>query len=431
MSSYYELSTLAREVYGTCATMLMLLTIFLLVTVCMLHMKKIYWIAAFTLEVLVLLLLQGITDVSYNCETGHEFSFLATSIGKLPYIVVAVSMFTLVVAEILFIVYIFYKKQNMLTPRAIKESLDALPDGVCFFDKDGQPLLINMQMHRINQELFDRGILNVNIFWNKLKNKAIDKNAEVVSTEPTIMVCTRDEKVWDFHKNVLKIGKTKVQELIAYDVTEQYRLSQELKQKNQSLAKVNERLKVYSNQVEHITREKEILAAKIRVHDDVGRSLLAFRSYLEQPKESRNRDGLILMWRHTISVLKKEVLPEQQCNDWDLLKEAAEAVDVTIEKTGELPEDKKKRAVIITAIYECLTNTVKHAKGNKLFICIRSDEKILKTEIRNNGKIPEGEIRETGGLKNLRHSVETVGGEMSIESTPCFVLHLQFPRGEQ
>lgn len=431
MSSYYELSTLVREVYGICVIMLMLLTVFILVTVCMLHMKKIYWIVAFILEMLVLLLLQGITDVSYNCEKGREFSFLATSIGKLPYIVVSASMFTLVVAEILFIVNIFYKKQNMLTPRAIKESLDALPDGVCFFDKDGQPLLINMQMHRINQELFDRGILNVNIFWNKLKNKAIDKNAEIVCTEPTIMVCTRDEKVWDFHKNVLKIGKTQVQELIAYDVTEQYRLSQELKQKNQSLAKVNERLKVYSNQVEHITREKEILAAKIRVHDDVGRSLLAFRSYLEQPKESRNRDGLILMWRHTISVLKKEVLPEQPCNDWDLLKEAAEAVDVTIEKTGELPEDKKKRAVIITAIYECLTNTVKHAKGNKLFICIRSDEIILKVEIRNNGKLPEGEIRETGGLKNLRHSVETVGGEMSIESTPCFVLYLQFPRGEQ
>lgn len=41
--------------------------------------------------------------------------------------------------------------------------------------------------------------------------------------------------------------------------------------------RVNERLKEYSSKVDSYMREKEILAAKIKVHDDIGRSLIALK----------------------------------------------------------------------------------------------------------------------------------------------------------
>lgn len=431
MRPCYELSTLARAGYGTCAIVLMLATLLILVTVCMLHMKRRYLMGAAFLNVIVLFLLQGIGDVSYNMERGEKFSFFAATIGNLPYAVIAICMLLFAVAEALFIIHIWERKKDMLTRGAIKESLDALPDGVCLFDKDGQPLLINRQMHRIAGQLFDSGILNANRFWSGLKQKVVCENAEVVCTQPTVMVCTGDGKVWDFQRNILEIDSVELQEMIAYDVTEQYKLRQELEQKNESLSKINERLKNYSRQMERITREKEILTAKIQVHDDVGRSLLAFRSYLAQPKGVRDRNSLMILWRHTIAVLRNEALPKQQCNDWELLQEAAQAVDVTIEKKGELPNTEKERAVIIAALHECLTNTVKHAKGNQLSIFIWSDKESLQAELRNNGNLPKGEIRETGGLKNLRRSVEEAGGIMTIESSPCFVLRIQFAKGEQ
>lgn len=431
MSSYYELPTLVRAGYGTCVIVLMLATLFIFVTVCMLHMNKKYLIGAFFLDGIVLFLLQGITDVSYNSERGEKLSFFAVIIGNLPYAVVVICMLLLVIIDSLLIVNIWCRKKDMLTPGAIKECLDALPDGVCFFDNDGQPLLINTQMDCISGELLGTGILNANHFWNQLKNKAVCENAKVVRTEPTVMVCIGDEKVWDFHRNILKIGNSEIQEMIVYNVTEQYRLNRELEQKNESLARINERLREYSSQVEHITREREILTAKIQVHDDVGRSLLAFRSYLTQPEKSRDRNSLMILWKHTVAVLKNEATVKSQYNDWELLQDAARAVDVTIEKKGKLPGSKKERKVIIAALHECLTNTVKHAKGDKLSIFIWSGNEILCAELRNNGKLPEGEIRETGGLKNLRRTVENTGGEMTIESTPCFVLRLQFPIGGQ
>ena len=36
----------------------------------------------------------------------------------------------------------------MLTPGSLKESLDTLPDGVCFFEKNGQPLLVDIEKSR-------------------------------------------------------------------------------------------------------------------------------------------------------------------------------------------------------------------------------------------------------------------------------------------
>lgn len=52
-------------------------------------------------------------------------------------------------------------------------------------------------------------------------------------------------------------------------------------------------------------------------------------------------------------------------------------------------------------------------------------------ELSNNGHSPAGEIRETGGLKNLRHMVESAGGDMKIESMPRFVLRVLLPKGDE
>ena len=56
--------------------------------------------------------------------------------------------------------------------------------------------------------------------------------------------------------------------------------------------------------MEQVTREQEILNAKISVHDDIGRSSLTVRVYLEQPEEKRNRKELLALWNYVISVMK-------------------------------------------------------------------------------------------------------------------------------
>lgn len=429
MMPYYELSIAGRGMYGACAILLTIAAISILVVVCTSHMEHKYTVSASSLAIAEWFVLQGMMDVNYFLQNERPFTFFADVIGNLPWGAVLLFLLMSVAAEILFAKVIRRSRRNRMTPGAVKQGLDELPDGVCFFAADGQPLLVNIRMNQICGELFDTEILNAEQFWNRLKNREVQDADAVIRTEPTILCRTRDGNIWDIHRNVLTIGDTEVHELIAYDVTRQYALNEELDRRNRQLSKVNERLRLYSREVEQVTTENEILTARIQVHDNVGHSLLAFRSYLEQPLKERDRKSLLLLWRYTIGVLKREAEPVKQQDDMELLLKAAQAVDVEIIQTGEMPAEGKERAILIAALRECLTNTVKHAKGNKLYVTVHSDITRITAEITNNGTPPKGTVQETGGLKNLRHTVERSGGRMTVESKPRFLLRVELWKG--
>lgn len=429
MTSYFDLSVPYHIVFGVLALILMAVAVLIFVFVFALRLKRKYVIFSSALLLEVMFVLQGIVDVSQKQERGISHIFFSDIIGNMPYSAVLFLLLLSAVAEVLFLVYINNVRKNMLTPVAIKESLDALPDGVCFYLSDGQPLLVNAQMNKISGELFGTEIMNAETFCLNLKSDKLCGKAEVICAEPTVVIKSQDKKVWDFRLNTLSVENSQVNELVAYDVTEQYHLNRELETQNKRLSDVNERLRIYSGEVEGIITEKEILTAKIRVHNNLGHSLLAFRSYLAKPRSERDKENLLLLWRYTVSVMKKEAVPSTQSNDLDLLLKAAQSVDVTIEQNGNLPEEGRERAAIIAMLHECLTNTVKHAKGNRLYLNIYSDNTTLTAEVTNNGVPPKSEIHETGGLKNLRNTVKSAGGIMTINSTPRFLLRVEFPKG--
>lgn len=427
MTAYSEISLTLQGVFGACSLTLMVGALFVLVGVCSLRLGWRSVLAASVLTAASFSLLQGIGDVSYCHFAGYTPMFLAGAIGALSCAAVALLLLLLAGAETVFFVRLKRRWETMLTPMAPKESLDALPDGICFFAANGLPLLVNTRMNRICGELFDAELLNAEVFWQRLQNG--EGNARFLRTGEAVLLQTGDGRVWNVRCRKLTVDHSEIRELTACDVTTPYRLSQELDQRNQSLREVNERLRRYSREVERITMENEILTAKIQVHNDVGRSLLMFRAYLSQPKKQRRRDELLLLWRHTVAVLKNEASPEKPRTDWELLRKAAQSVDVEIVRRGELPENERQRAIVISAVHECLTNTVKHAGGDRLWLTLRSDGNILTAELTNNGAPPQGSIRETGGLLNLRRTVENAGGTMTTEAAPRFLLRVELPQG--
>lgn len=429
MTQYGTLSSAVQGVFGVLALLLMAGAVYVLVAAFSLRLRTLPCAGAALLAAASMLLLQGIGDVAL-CTIGEVAPILfARFTARLPVAVVALLFAVLASAETAYLWQLKKIRTTMLTPMSAKESLDALPDGICFFTADGQPLLVNTQMNRICAELFGTVVLNGADFLRRLHGGK--GNAAYLRTEPTLRIRTKDEKVWDFRLRTLMLRNTEVRELVACDVTTLCRLSDELDARNRSLKQLNDRLRRYGSEVEKNAMEHELLTAKLRVHDNVGRSLLAFRAYLEQPPSERDREELLLLWRHTIAVLRNEAEPPKQCNDWELLQKAAQSVDVTIEKDGALPEERRERAIIIMALHECLTNTVKHAKGNRLFLTLRTEDNVLTAELRNNGAPPMGEIQETGGLKNLRRAAEKAGGSMTVEVRPEFLLRLALPKGER
>lgn len=417
MIPYNELSPMIRGILGISDVLLSVVAVYILVTVCVLQLRRCFLFLSIVLMGTVVCVSQGIVKVNIEMTYEYPYGIFSNTIGSFPWVLVVLMLLVQAICAGIFLKLIWHRKNNLLTPGALKESLDTLPDGVCFFEKNGQPLLVNIQMNRISGELFGAEILNGEQFWKDIRENFPE------------MVQTKDGKIWDFRRKDLVIRKKIIYEIVACDVTEQYKLKKELEKRNQSLGEINERLRLYGQEVDRITRDQEILTAKIRLHDELGRSLLAFRSYLDQTKEQRDHDGLLRLWHYNIAALRNEASPSEMRDDWALLRQAADAVDVKIFLDGDIPKEEKIESIIIKAIHECLTNTVKHANGNELYVKIRNNNVRTTVEMSNNGNPPTHTVKESGGLLNLRHTVEKAGGTMVIESTPQFMLQVTLPAG--
>ncbi|MBE5870570.1 MAG: hypothetical protein E7294_04840 [Lachnospiraceae bacterium] len=322
--------------------------------------------------------------------------------------------------------------QKQLTAYSLRQGLNQMPDGICFGTTDGIPLLVNEKMQAICHEAFGSGVLDTEYLKTLLIEGRISKNCEILRKEDNVNVLLRlsDGSVWDFRRVYMKYGRRQIKEYVAYNVTQTYEKGREIEKRNAHLASLNESLREYNRNLDLVTREQEILAAKIKIHDEVGKTLLAFRAYLAQPKEERERqrEELISMWRFTIALLRREAAAQKKDDRMEALLQAAQAVDVRLQLDGELPASAKLSNVIFIAIHECLTNTVKHTDGDFLRITIREEATRLITEITNNGTPPREPVTESGGLGSLRKTVELNGGQMQILCLAHFVLRIELPK---
>lgn len=429
VTAYINLSVMSHIGFPFCTMLMLLGAISLWIGAYMLRSGWKYMLCGGVITAVLLFVLQGMNDVSQSLRGNVKmFAFFGRVIAPLPYSALVLLFAIVLAAEGYLFVQLMRRRKNLLTENSIKESLDSLPDGVCFYAQDGQPLLVNKQMHHISGELFGAEILNAKQFRSALLGGDVKDGAKIIAAEPTVIAETADGKVWDFHYAPLNIKKRGMYELIAMDITEQYRLSMQLKQLNERLDGINEALHRLNAEMAALVAEKELLNAKIAIHDNIGRSLLACRTYLLQKNDERSRKDLLFMWRYVFSVMNNESSP---VGEWDLLEKAAQLLNVSIQLTGELPQNPVVRTAIITAIRECLTNTANHAGGDRLFVTISEDENTIAAELTNTGKPPVGAIQESGGLKNLRRIAEEAGASMTIESTPHFLLRLKFSKGEQ
>ena len=177
-----------------------------------------------------------------------------------------------------------------------------------------------------------------------------------------------------------------------------------------------------NERITDLTIEKEILQAKINIHDDLGKSLIAVRQYLSG---NIDREELLSTVDRNIRLLDAQGSPDA-VDDYAAVMRAAKDVGIGIDITGELPDDPDSRQIVSAALRECITNTFRHAGGDILFVnIIRDDGCGIVVEFTNNGADPEGEIKESGGLKSLRDLAEQKGVQMTVVSRPHFLLRLE------
>ena len=429
MTAYINLAEYCHTFFAISAIVLILGAAYIIAAAVAMRLSRGYATCSVVLAAAVFIILQSMADVSLCAnEADPRFSLPAVILKDVPWIIVALVMVVIFAAEVLCLVAVNRAGRDKLSPGSVKESLDALPDGVCFFSEDGRILLSNRRMQHISSDITGIGILNGEKLWRCIEEKSVKTDVS-----DGLVIFTSDSKVWNVRRSEIEAEGNRINEIVALDVTEQYELRRELEERNERLNSVNERLRIFSRDMSRLTAEKELLDAKIKVHDDLGRSLLAFRAYLTAEPSKRDRSKLLPLWRYVISVMKKETAPSEE---WDAIEKTAESLHIQIEINGDLPAgladlpvSGEVRSAIMAAIRECLTNTARHARGDRLFVLIKCGADAphgIRIEITNNGRAPLVPIQEAGGLSNLRHMVERAGGIMTIESSPQFLLRLDF-----
>ena len=218
----------------------------------------------------------------------------------------------------------------------IKESFDSLPIAACFFDKNGVVRLINRRMLAIANWLRKGGIQSLAEMQSALQSPP----ANVRCLDPHLRIYRfPDGKALRFaQEQITTKAGVRYTQITAADVTELIRKQNQLKAENAKLAEANERLRLLLAQMPEIIREEETLAMKLRVHDDIGHSILAARRVLLQHTDQKGIRASAALWEQSISVLYRSNQITAQSEPLEVAKKRAEELGVSVLLTGDEPQ---------------------------------------------------------------------------------------------
>lgn len=340
--------------------------------------------------------------------------------GLSGYIVPTLPVFAVNTAFLCWMAMSFKReRKNSILPSSVKEGFDNLPTGLCFSRKNGMVQLVNHQMNTLSYLLTGSDIQNAESFWQLVSVGQLDDDVERLTSGERPEIRFRNGSVWSFARENLD----SVVQITATDITEYLLLSKKLEQKNTELKKMNSRLRKHGENVDEVTRSKERLETKVRIHNEFGRSLIATHRALQ---DDGALEDIAALWKRNIAVLRMEAEPSADSDHLTALMKSAESVGVKIEIKGRIPRVKEARFLIMAAATETLTNAVKHADAGKMMIEIEELPDSYLVCFTNNGKKPEvQEITEGGGLGSLRKKIENAGGEMYVSGMPEFILTIK------
>lgn len=366
-----------------------------------------------------------------------------------------------------------YKIQkSQINKSTIKESADTLPMGLCFARLNGHPYLVNKKMNELSNSLRGKSLQNQESFWNDLLKGEFLCDAKKLSSDKNPVILLEDGTVWVFRQEVIQIQGQNAIQMTATDSTQLYKVHDKLQIKNQDLEIVNQKLREYGNQLEGLTKAQERLSLKMRIHDAIGQNLIATKYFLLQESvdrlhepverlqrysgksledeakrqdriEKSEEDGrkfqkqrkkditqILKKWEYAVDMLRHEVQEEEERDALQYLTDAAQSAGVQILLDGQVPQSTRIQEMIVAAGAEALTNAVRHARADKLWIIISETSNSYIIDFKNE-KNKNHEVREGGGLSSLRKRIENMGGSMKVITDMDFILKIILPKRER
>ena len=305
--------------------------------------------------------------------------------------------------EVISFIYMYFKyiKEEKINQFSIKKVIDSSDFGILVL-KGNKSVLINNTMYAILNKL--------NIRTNYIAN-IIKQSEEQMEENYVVKV---EEKYYLFIINQ--------NEVIAFDITEEYSLKKELDEQNEKIKLNNKELVSSMENIEKLEKEKNLLKIKNKYHDLLGQNLSVLQQYLNREEiKQENFDEIKFMIEKMF--IDIEDTEDPNTNLQNLIKiHQNNGTNIIIK--GKLPKNEKQAKVFFEIIREATTNAIKHAESSKIFVEIKETLEKTNMVITNDGKKPNEFITENEGIKGMRRKVEEIKGYFYVSTVPEFSVNV-------
>ncbi len=374
------------------------------------------------------LLMEGFLGLEHiNSKRGAAHEAVKNFLLTLPGWALITAILALSLLTVLLWRRMLHYWHSHITPMSVKEAVDNLSVGLCCFRPWGRIVLVNTAMESLCRTAVGETPCNGEALRRTLFEGRLAPGAQRAGSAEAPVLVLPDGSARALSIQRLNWEGGELIALLASDVTEAYRKTLALEEKRARLYAVNRKLAGYNREIVDLTIQAEILAARARLHDEIGADLLVMKKLLRQGVNQAELRELRRRLQRSVSCLREDT-NAKSADELTVLLETARRLGVRIELEGELPDSGALVHVITTGVHECLTNLLRHAHGDTLHLELRSSDDRIIAEFSGNGAPPAGEVRETGGLRILRACAEEIGGTMTVSVCPDFRVTLSLPK---
>jgi len=326
--------------------------------------------------------------------------FMQESISRNSLFIIALLGMIYEIISLIYMYFRYYKKET-ITDFSIKKVIDECEFGILVL-KGKRAKLINNKMYEILDKLNIKKDYITNII--KQSKDQLDKN-----------YCVKvEDKYYVFVINN--------NEIITFDITEEYKLHQKLNGQNKKLKENNKKILLSIDNIEELEKEKNLLKLKNKYHDILGQNLSILQQYLN--KENITQENFeeikFMIQKMFIDI---EDTDDTNANLENLIKiHKKNGTDIIID--GKLPQNKETAKVFFEIIREATTNAIRHAGSSKVFVNIKETLEETYMIITNDGRKPNEFITENQGIKDMRRKVKKLGGMFYISTVPEFSVNI-------
>lgn len=326
--------------------------------------------------------------------------FMQESISRKSLLIIALLSIIYEIISITYMYFRYYKKET-ITDFSIKKVIDECEFGILVL-KGKETKLINNKMYEILDKLNIKKDYVTNIIRQSIDQ--LDKN-----------YCVKvEDKYYVFVINN--------NEIITFDITEEYKLHQKLNEQNKKLKENNKKILLSIDNIEELEKEKNLLKLKNKYHDILGQNLSILQQYLNRENISQeNFEEIKFMIQKMF--IDIEDTDDTNTNLENLIKiHKKNGTDIIID--GKLPQNKEVAKVFFEIIREATTNAIRHAGSSKVFVNIKETLEETYMIITNDGRKPNEFITENQGIKDMRRKVKKLGGMFYISTVPEFSVNI-------